>query len=196
MIAGIRGILEATSADSVVVAVGGFSIRVAVPASTLDRLGAVGDPVELRTHLYIRQDVLALYGFATDEELKLFETLLTVSGVGPKLALSILSAAAPDTIRSAIAAGDLDTLGRVPGLGKKLAGRLVLELKGKVEAPEPTPATVATGALADADVLAALTGLGYTTADAQAALRSLPDDTTLPLEEKILLALRYFARQS
>ena len=195
MIAGVRGVLEAISGDAVVVGVGGFSVRVLVPASTLRRLGAVGEAVQLRTHLYVREDVLALYGFATDEEIQLFETLLTVSGVGPQLALSILSAASPEAIRSAIAAGDADALSRIPGLGKKLAGRLILELKGKIAAPAaPTP--LPTASAVDSDVLAALTGLGYSTADAQAALRALPDDPTLSLEDKILHALRYFARQS
>lgn len=195
MIAGVRGILEATSGDAIVVAVGDFSIRVAVPTSTLNRLGAIGEPVHLRTHLYLREDVLALYGFATDEEHKLFETLLTVSGVGPRLALSMLSAAAPDAIRSAIAAGDVDALARIPGLGKKLAGRIVLELRGKIEVPA-TAVAVAVPSTIDSDVITALTNLGYTAADAQQALRALPDDPALSLEDKILHALRFFARQS
>src|SRR5690606_18151993 len=98
MIAGIRGVLEARSADAVVVAVGGFSVRVSVPASTLQQLGSIGEPVELRTHLYFREDLITLYGFATDDELRLFETLLTVTGIGPKLALGILSTAPPEKV--------------------------------------------------------------------------------------------------
>jgi len=190
MIARLRGKLEAQGEDYVIVNVGGIGFKVRVPTSFLDQLGDVGSPVELFTHLHVRENELALYGCATEDELTLFEQLLTVSGIGPKAALGILSALSPDTLRLAIAQGQVDVLTQVPGIGKKTAQRLVLDLKGKLdlaalmaEAPALTPA--------DAEVIAALTGLGYSVAEAQAALRSLPD-REMDLEEKIRLALRYF----
>ena len=190
MIARLRGKLEARGEDYVIVDVGGIGFKVRVPTSLLDQLGDVGSPVELFTHLHVRENELALYGCATEDELALFEQLLTVSGIGPKAALSILSALAPDTLRLAIAQGQVDVLTRVPGIGKKTAQRLVLDLKGKLdlaalmaEAPAISPA--------DAEVIAALTGLGYSVSEAQAALRSLPE-AEMDLEEKIRLALRYF----
>ena len=190
MIARLRGKLEARGEDYVIVDVGGIGFKVRVPTSLLDQLGDVGSPVELFTHLHVRENELALYGCATEDELALFEQLLTVSGIGPKAALSILSALAPDTLRLAIAQGQVDVLTRVPGIGKKTAQRLVLDLKGKLdlaalmaEAPTISPA--------DAEVIAALTGLGYSVSEAQAALRSLPE-AEMDLEEKIRLALRYF----
>jgi Holliday junction DNA helicase RuvA len=190
MIARLRGKLEGRGESYVIVHVGGIGFRVRVPTSLLDQLGDVGSPVDLFTHLHVRENELALYGFATEDELALFEQLLTVSGIGPRAALGILSALSPDTLRLAIAQGQVDVLTRVPGIGKKTAQRLVLDLKGKLdlaalmaEAPALTPA--------DAEVIAALTGLGYSVAEAQAAFRSLPD-REMDLEEKIRLALRYF----
>lgn len=193
MIASIRGTLEARSADAVVVAVGGFSLRLLVPASTLARLGPVGETVCLQTHLYVREDNLALYGFATAEELQLFELFLTVTGVGPRLALALLSGAPVDTLRLAIGTGNADLLTGIPGIGKKLAGRIVLELKGRVDV-RGVPAPAVASATADAEVLAALTGLGYSVADAQSAIQTLPADQSLTVEQKIVLALRHFAR--
>lgn len=193
MIASVRGTLEARSADAVVVAVGGFSLRLLVPASTLARLGPVGETVCLQTHLYVREDNLALYGFATAEELQLFELLLTVTGVGPRLALALLSGAPVDTLRLAIGTGNADLLTGIPGIGKKLAGRIVLELKGRVDV-RGVPAPAVAAATADAEVLAALTGLGYSVADAQSAIQTLPADQSLTVEEKIVLALRHFSR--
>ncbi len=172
---------------------GGISLRVLAPASTIARLGPLGEPVALQTHLYVREDNLALYGFATAEELQLFELLLTVAGVGPRLALALLSGAPVDTLRLAIGTGNADLLTGIPGIGKKLAGRIVLELKGKVDV-RGMPAAAATAASADADVLAALTNLGYSVADAQSAIQALPADSNLSTEEKILLALRHFSR--
>jgi len=190
MIAAITGLLEATGPDWVLVQVGGFTIRVYVPTSTVSRLPALGQSVRFNTHFYIREDVIALYGFLTADELALFDQLLTVSGVGPKLAQSMLSAASADSLRSAIASESVDKLTPLPGIGKKLAARLILELRGKLTAPpgEASPASPP----ADLEVLEALLSLGYTTADAQAALKTLPPD--LELEEKIRRALRYFAR--
>lgn len=193
MIASIRGTLEERSSDSVVVAVGGIGLRVLVPASTQAALGPIGSVVSLRTHLYVREDNLSLFGFATREEKEVFELLLTVSGVGPRVALSLLSGASVESLRVAIATGNADLLTSIPGIGKKLAGRIILELKGKVDARGAVEASVALVS-PDADVLAALTGLGYTAADAQRAIQALPKDPSLTTEEKIVQALRHFSQ--
>ena len=193
MIAGIRGTLEAQGPDWLVVAVGGFSIRVSVPGSTLAGLPGLGHPIHLQTHLNLRQDGVTLFGFGSADELALFEQLITVSGVGPRLALGILSAASTDLLRQAIASEDPDNLTRLPGVGKKLAGRLILELRGKLTAGDgvATPGSSSP----ESDMLDALVGLGYNVADVHAALRSLPSAADVSLEERIRLALQYFARR-
>lgn len=190
MIAAIQGILEAQGPDWAVVQVGGFSIRLFVPSSTAQRFPAIGQSLRLLTYLYVREDALTLYGFATPDEQSLFEQLIGVSGVGPRLALAMLSAASAESLRAAIASEKIEGLTRIPGIGKKLAGRLILELRGKLIAPsgETTP----TPAPADVDLIEALIGLGYTVTDAQAALKSVPAD--LDLEERLRRALQYFAR--
>jgi Holliday junction DNA helicase RuvA len=193
VIAGVRGNLEAVGVDWVIIDVHGVALRVSVPASTVNRLPAIGQPLRLSTYLYLREDAIALYGFLTPDELALFEQLIGVTGVGPKLALAMLSAAPSDQLRQAIASENLDNLTRIPGIGKKLAGRLILELRGKLTAPEAAPSAPATPS--DVDLIEALVGLGYAPADAQAALKSLPKDRAIDLEERLRLALQYFARR-
>lgn len=190
MIAALRGVLESRSPDSLVVEVGGVGYRVFAPASTISQAGALGDAVKVYTHLYVRQDVLALYGFQSPQERELFQVLLSVSGIGPKAALALLSAYPADTLKQAIAGGDVDLLTRVPGVGKKTAARVVVDLKGKLNWDRLVAAPVAP---ADADVEAALTNLGYTVAEAQAAIRSLPADRVYTTEEKVRLALQHFS---
>ncbi len=189
MIAAIEGILKSLGEDGVVVDVGGVSFRLQSPTSTISILGIPGDRVKLHTHLHVREDNLALYGFASPEELRLFELVINVSGIGPKTALALLSSLSPERFQIAVARGDVDTLSSVPGVGKKTAARLVLELKGKFE-----QVGVASRPLQE-DVKAALIGLGYSAAEANSAIAALPDDTSaLSLEDKIKLALQHFAR--
>lgn len=193
MISAIHGTLERSGANWAVLRVGGFSIKVNVPALSLNGIGAPGTAVNLHTHLYLREDAIALYGFATDEELSLFEALITVSGVGPKLALSILSVLSPEQAALAVASGNPETLTGVPGIGKKIAARVVLELKGKLEKewlegkPAPAPES--------GDVLAALGALGYSAAEAMQAVSQLPRDSSIGLEERVTLALRYLGKE-
>ena len=186
MIASLKGVLEGRGPGWALVRVGGVGFQVHLPTSSLARLGAVGKEVELHTHLYLREEVLALYGFATAEELGLFQGLIGVRGVGPKLALTLLSALRPDQLSLAIASGNEDLLTQVPGIGKKTAQRLILELKGKLE-KLVSPLPISEG---DAEVLSALTNLGYTLSEATRALSSLPQDSELGLEDKIKLALQ------
>jgi len=188
MIAGLEGKLQSRSTDGAIIKVGGVSLQVYMPASTLSTLGAIGEAVHLHTHLHLREDNVALYGFTTTEELELFRSLIGISGVGPKVALAILSALNPGQLALAIASGNVDLLSSVPGVGPKMAGRLALELKGKLKG-----IMVSAPAEGDTEVVAALTGLGYSASEAASALASLPDSAELSVEEKIKLALQYFA---
>jgi holliday junction DNA helicase RuvA len=196
MIASIHGVLEARRADHAIIRVGGFSLRIFTPSSTLSHLGEVGAEVTLHTHFQVREDGMALFGFASAEERDAFEQLITISGVGPKIALALLSTMDASTFYRAIADEDITRLSLAPGVGKKLAGKLVFELKGKL------PALTATGGAASGtpsgklqtEVLEALMGLGYSAAEAQAALARIPQDRPMTLEEQITFALRSFAR--
>jgi len=189
MIAGLQGKLQAIGSNWAIINVGGISFQVYMPTSTLSTLGAVGGEVELHTHLHLREDNATLYGFATAEELGLFQTVTTVSGVGPKLALAMLSAMSVEKLTMAIATGGAELLSEIPGIGKKTANRLILELKGKIAAGWLAPAGLAEE---NADVLTALTSLGYSVREATRAIATLPQDQKLSLEEKIKLALQYF----
>jgi Holliday junction DNA helicase RuvA len=191
-IARLRGVVEDSGADWLLVFVGGVGLRVQVPASTAEALGRRGENVVLHTHLHVRDDAVALYGFATAEDLRLFEMLISVSGVGPRGALSLLSALGAEGLSDAVSAGDVPRLQQVPGVGQKMAARLVLELKGKLAGR--AAAAVPTGR--DDEVVAALVGLGYSQAEAQAAAASVPSDGSPSVEERLRRALAYFGRRA
>ncbi len=191
MIASLHGKLELLGSDWAIINVGGLGFRVYMPTSTLSTLGVTGRDVKLHTHLHVREDSLTLYGFASSEELDLFQTLMSVSGVGPRLALAMLSAMSVEQLATAIATGSTDLLMAIPGIGKKTASRLILELKDKVGAGL-IAAPAAQIAQENADVLTALTSLGYSVYEASRAVATLPPSSDLSLEEKIKLALQYF----
>ena len=191
MIAGLHGKLESLDSDWAIINVGGIGFQVHMPTSTLSSLGKIGGEVHLHTQLHLREDSVAIYGFASADELRLFQTLLGVSGLGPKLALAMLSAMSLDKLTMAIATGSVDLLKIVPGIGKKTADRIILELKDKIAAGWITTPAVRI-AEANTDVLAALTSLGYSVAEATRAVATLPPASDLSLEEKIKLALQYF----
>ncbi|MEJ2209166.1 MAG: Holliday junction branch migration protein RuvA [Anaerolineae bacterium] len=191
MIASVQGIVAAVTDDALIVQVGGVGFRVLVPRDLLERVTRPGQEITLHTHLHVRENELTLYGAETEEEIGLFRLLQTVSGIGPKVALSILSSLPPEQFRAAIAQEDVTALARVPGIGPKTAKKLVFDLKDKVSA-EVLPGGLAPAlGQADADLIAALTGLGYNVAEIQVALRHLPAEP-LPLEERVRLALAYF----
>ncbi|GAB4414871.1 MAG: Holliday junction branch migration protein RuvA [Anaerolineae bacterium] len=191
MIDRITGQVVAFGQHQVVIMVGGVGLRVQTPPSVRDILDGAGQTVTLYTHLQVREDGLTLYGFATPEERALFETLLTVSGVGPRIALAVIGTLTVEHVHNAVAREDPDILTRVPGVGKKLAQKLIFELKDRL-AIEPVTGMIAPGEL-DTDVLAALTALGYSVVEAQAALQSIPRDAPADIEERVRLALQYFA---
>lgn len=194
MIASIRGTLLFIGVDHAVVETGGVGFQVFAPRNVLGNLGELGSEVRFYTHLHIREDLLALYGFASTDQRHLFETLLGVSGIGPKVALSLLSSAPSDELRTTIAGGDTARLARVPGIGKKTAERLVLELRGKLEVKGGLPLAGATPAVqaANAELAEMLVGLGFSAAEANAAIGSLPADAPPTVEDRLRLALRYF----
>ncbi len=145
----------------------------------------------MHTHLHLKEDEATLYGFGSADELTLFQTLTSVSGLGPKMALAMLSAMTVDQVVMAIATGSADLLIRVPGIGRKMADRIILELKEKIGTGLiTTPA--AQLAQENSDVLGALTSLGYSISEASRAVATLPPSSDMPLEEKIKLALQYF----
>jgi Holliday junction DNA helicase RuvA len=191
MIATLEGRIVAKGENYVVVGVSGVGFKVHVPRSLLDQLGGTGQEVSLYTHLHVRENEITLYGCGTPERLALFELLLEVPGIGPKVAMNVVSSLSTEELRETIARGDAALLTHIPGVGKKTAERLMLDLKDKlgvgldlVSYPALTHA--------DAEVISGLTSLGYSVAEAQAALRSLPS-RDLTLEEKFRLALQYFA---
>ena len=134
MIASLKGILDSLGSDGAIIDVNGIGFQVFMPTSTYTTLGAVGKEVKLYTHLHLREDEATLYGFASTDELRLFQTLIGVSGLGPRLALAMLSTMSIEQITMAIASGNADLLTAIPGIGKKMAERLILELKDKVAA--------------------------------------------------------------
>ena len=191
MISSLNGKLEFMGGDHAVINVGGIGFQVYMPTSTMSTLGRTSDEVKLYTHLHMREDNVTLYGFGSAEELELFETLLGVSGLGPRLALAMLSAMTTEQLTTAIATGSTDLLTMTPGIGKKVASRIILELKEKIGAGWIAAPTTQI-AQENADVLAALTSLGYSAAEATRAVATLPASSDLPLEEKLKLALAYF----
>lgn len=191
MIEILTGQIAKTTENAVIVLVGGVGLRVNVPRTVLQSIDGVGHAITLYTYLKVSEDALALYGFLTEEDRAIFETLLTVSGVGPKLALSVLSTLTIDHLRSAIGREESDILTRVPGIGKKTAEKIVFELKGKLAGG--TAPALAGLSDADTDVLGALTALGYSIVEAQTALQSIPRDAPKDFDSRLRLALQYFS---
>ena len=191
MIASLHGKLESLGGDGAIINVGGIGFRVYMPTSTLSTLGTIGEEVKLHTYLHLREDNAALYGFASTDELGLFQNLISVSGLGPKLALAMLSAMNIERLTMAIATSSVDLLTEIPGIGKKMANRLILELKEKIGAGWITTPAVQL-AEENAEVVAALTSLGYSISEATRAIASLPPDSELSLEDKVKQALAYF----
>ncbi|WP_158819714.1 Holliday junction branch migration protein RuvA [Granulicella sp. S156] len=182
MIAHLRGLILSKSPNAVIVDCNGVGYELAISVSTFTELGAEGSAVKLHVHTHVREDALALFGFAELTEKRLFEKLLTISGIGPKLAITVLSGISAERLVGAIRAGDHATLTKIPGIGKKTAERVVLELKDKLDdmvgsVPE-TGAKPSLGAVAD-DVLSALVNLGYPRPVAQKAVETAAKDTSV-----------------
>ena len=187
MIGRLSGKLAAKHPPQVLVDVGGVAYELDVPMSTFYNLPATGEPVSLYTHLVVREDAHILYGFATLDERSAFRQLIRISGVGARTALSVLSGLSVGDLASAVTMQDAGALTRIPGIGKKTAERLLLELKGKLAETAAPP-----GAQATSDVVNALVALGYSDKEALAAVKNLAPG--LPVAEAIRTALKSLAK--
>lgn len=191
MIAALRGEVISRGEDYLVVETGGVGFKVFTTQDIAMR-DVVGDPVFLHTYLVVREDALALYGFETEELRDLFALLLGVNGVGSRIALAILSSMSPDAIRRSVLSEQPDLFARVSGVGKKTAQKIILYLQGKVGSELTVSAEPGTIEV-DAQVLDALTGLGYSIVEAQAAIQSIPRGSASDVETRLRLALQYFS---
>ena len=195
MIAQLRGQILRKGPQEVVVDVAGVGYRVAIPVSTFYRLGELGSEVELRTYTHVREDTLALYGFLTGAEQELFERLISVGGVGPRLAVNILSGIEVPELVAALRASDVTRLTRVPGVGKKTAERLIVELKDKmpVVVADQAPTAPTAGGPKE-DLLSALVNLGYSRGEVERGVdRALREDGSGRFEDLLRRALQIVA---
>jgi Holliday junction DNA helicase RuvA len=191
VIGSVRGkVIERSAAGEVLVEVGGVGYRVNVPIRVVPTLDPGGNTF-LFTHLHVREDAMMLYGFPTRDERDTFETLIAATGVGPKLALAILSVHTPNTLRRGLADDDLDALVLVPGVGKRTAQRLLVELKARLEVPDLDLVETPGGGSARGEVRDALVGLGYSSEEVRGVLAQLGDDGSV--EDLLRDALRVLA---
>jgi len=198
MIARLSGTVVALEDGALILDVAGVGYRVHVPAGVLAEQGRLGETATLLTHLHLRENEMELFGAADAATLSLFKQLLAVSGIGPKLALAVLSALDLGSLRRAILTEDLARLTEVPGIGRKTAARMVLDLKSRLEAEGLSPEALGAGGTAarpgfsdDAEALEALLALGYSRPEARRGLATV--DPGLPLEERLVAALRALA---
>lgn len=187
MIASISGSIQVIEKEALVVAVGGVGLRVRVPQGVLENSGGVGRTIFLHTHLSVRETDLSLFGFETTDDLRIFNLLLGISGIGPKVALAILSTLSPELLRSAVIQDEAVILQRVPGIGKKSAEKIIFALRGKLDGIDAS----STGLISDvdADVIEVLTTLGFSIVEAQTALQKVPRDVQ-DINERVAVALR------
>ena len=197
MIAFIRGELAAVRTDCAVIETGGIGYEVMMPATSIERLGPAGSSVTVYTFLYIREDNIGLFGFLSQDDLNLFRQLISVSGVGPKAALAILSVMPADALRLAIVAEDVKAISKAPGVGAKTAKRLIVELKDKIEIGPADYETSDDTAIPDRsdnsaaeDAILALTALGYGSSEAVRAVRSVEGAADMDTETLLKQALK------
>jgi Holliday junction DNA helicase RuvA len=189
MIASIQGTILQLEDNGLVIGVGGIGVRVLTPHNVLENTGGIGRTIHLHTHLIVRETELALYGFDSAEDLQLFELLLGVNGVGPKVALAILGTLSPELLKSAIMREDSAVLQRVPGIGKKTAERIMFQLRDKLDMTIVSTSVPLVSDV-DADVIDFLTGLGFSIVEAQSALQNIPRDVS-GIDDRVQLALQY-----
>lgn len=189
MIASIAGEVLEILPDGLVIGVGGIGLRVSAPGPLRDRVQK-GESIFLKTYLVVREDALNLYGFDTTEARDYFVMLLGVNGVGPRIALAILSVLSIDVIRRSVLHEQAEVFSRVPGVGRKTAQKIILYLQGKLGGEEELEPAITD---VEGEVIGALTSLGYSIVEAQAALQSIPRDAPQDVETRLRLALKYFS---
>jgi Holliday junction DNA helicase RuvA len=195
MIGSLRGTIASKTPPQLTVDVGGLGYELEAPMSTFFHLPAVGEEVRLLTHLVVREDAHVLYGFATEEERRLFRSLIKVSGVGPRIALALLSGISVSAFAQCVLNEDISALTRVPGVGRKTAERLIVEMRDRLAAPQATPgAPLAAPARAEGEAYGALVALGYRPAEAARLLKAVGPGTH-STEELIRRALQGAARE-
>ncbi len=192
MISILHGSVISQETDGIIVDVSGVGFHVMVPNNLRERLQP-GENIYLYTHMIVREDAILLVGFETRESKEVFNLLLSVNGIGPRLAMSILSTLSPDTIRRAVFNQQADVFSRVPGIGNKTAQKIVLHLQDRLPAGEGF-APLSKISDVDSEVLSALTALGYSLVEAQAALQFIPRDTPQDVETRLRVALQYFTK--
>ncbi len=188
LVTSISGTLQRTGEDWAEISMGGITLRISIPGTAIDNVGRIGQTVTLYTSLQVREDSLSMYGFPTEDERRTFETLLNISGIGPRLALAMLGRFSPLSLSQAVEAGDTRALSTVPGVGRRTASRIVLELKGKLDL-DFGRSDAAAGV--DSDLADALTALGYRYTEAREAIARTGSE--VPEEERIRAALEYLA---
>ncbi len=200
MISYIKGELVEVTDNSIVIDHNGMGFLVMMPASILARLPVVGSEIKVHTYLYVKEDILDLYGFLTKDDLKVFRLLITVNGIGPKGALAILSAMTPDDLRFAVLAGDAKTISKAPGIGSKTAQKLIIELKDKLKIEDVLESSDGgyvtqsdMGDTAAAEAVMALTALGYSAADATRAVKLVDNAAGMDSEALLKAALKKLA---
>ena len=198
MFAYIKGSLEQKSNNYVVIDVGGIGYKIFMATKAIETLGEIGKVVKVHTHYYVREDNISLYGFNTNEELRMFELLLQVSGIGAKSAIAMLSEISPSSFALAVISDDISQLVKIPGIGKKTAARILLELKDKLKTEEAITKTEEvklsiTNEEETSEAIAALQVLGYTKREIEKALENV-DTKNLQLEEIIKQGLKNLAR--
>ncbi len=206
MIAFIKGTVAAAAADHVIIENQGIGYSVFVPATVIEQIPPVGESVKLYTYMHVREDLLQLYGFLTHEDMEIFQMLLSVSGIGPKGALAILSTISPDDLRFAVLAGDSKTISKAPGIGGKTAQRLIIELKDKIQIEDAWELAAKrenvggagkaeyAGSPVRQDAIEALTALGYGAAEAAKAVKAVEITPDMETETVLKEALRHIGR--
>ena len=201
MISDIKGELVELTENAIVLDHDGMGFLIMMPASILAKLPAIGSELKVHTYLYVKEDALDLYGFLTKDDLKVFRLLITVSGIGPKGALAILSTMSPDDLRFAVLAGDSKTISKAPGIGSKTAQKLIIELKDKLKIEDVLDGGADggyepqsdMGDTAAAEAVMALTALGYSSADATRAVRQVDGGADMDSEALLKAALKKLA---
>ena len=186
LVSSVKGRIESMTAEYVDISVSLLTLRIIAPTSTLENIGPIGTITSLLTSLQVREDSLTLYGFLTEDDRVTFETLISISGVGPKLAIAILSKFSASALANLVQSGDTKTFTTVPGVGGRTASRILLELKGKMDHIWTIPYE---SDISD-EVFESLTALGYSTQEAQSAISSIKD-SELSTEEKLRLSLQF-----